>query len=82
MATVRGNQLRSNADAGIYVVDYSMAELQDNHVLEPRPGPLGNADGIRGDYNAELMLRSNVVEAQNGREVVLVNGAEIEPWPQ
>ncbi len=80
MATVRANQISSNRDAGIYVVDHSMAELDGNQVRDSRPGARGTADGIRGDYYAEIMLRANVIQAEPGREIVLVNGASLEPW--
>ena len=74
MATVRSNSISDNADAGIFVVDSSMAEIIGNQIRRVRPGPNGDADGIRAYYYAEVMLSNNVIEL--GPEHAVVGGYE------
>jgi parallel beta-helix repeat protein len=62
MAMVRANTVRDNAEVGIYIVDNSMAEIVGNHVSAMKPGPTGNADGIRAYYYAEVTLSNNTIE--------------------
>jgi parallel beta-helix repeat protein len=81
MAMVNSNRLTGNRECGIQVADYSTAELGNNQVLDTRPGPSGNAVGIKAEYNAEIMLRSNTIDAPPGHDVVLQSDASIEPWP-
>lgn len=81
MAMVNSNRVSGNGECGIQVADYSMAELGNNRVLDTRPGPSGSAVGIRAQYYAEIMLRSNTIEAPPGRDIVLQSEATIEPWP-
>lgn len=80
MAMLNSNQIRGNADCGIHVVDQSMAQMSNNRVEGTTPGPLGSADGIKAEYNAEIMLRSNTIDAAPGHDVVLMSDASIEPW--
>lgn len=77
-ATVRANTLDDNADAGIYVVDSSMAEVFGNRIAGVRAGPLGDAQGIRADFNAEVMLGSNDIDSDSQNAVVARSGAVIE----
>lgn len=81
MAMVNSNNIKSNGECGIHVVDQSMAELGNNQVGDTRPGPSGAADGIKAEYFAEIMLRSNTIEAAPGHEVVLQSNSTLEPWP-
>ncbi len=81
MAMVNSNRLSGNSECGIQVADYSMAELGNNQVLDTQPGASGVAVGIRAQYYAQIMLRSNTIEADPGHDVVLQSEATIEPWP-
>jgi hypothetical protein len=76
---VRWNQIADNADAGIFVVDHSLADLEGNHVRSVLPGPLGTAYGIKGDYYAEITLGSNTIDLEPPYRVVLMYNATIEP---
>ena len=80
MAMVNSNRISGNGECGIHVVDQSMAELANNQVLDTKPGPSGAADGIKAEYFAEIMLRSNTIDAPPGHDVVLQSESTIEPW--
>lgn len=80
MAMVNSNLVSGNGECGIHVVDQSMAELANNQVLDTKPGPSGAADGIKAEYKAEIMLRSNTIDAPPGHDIVLLSDASIEPW--
>jgi parallel beta-helix repeat protein len=69
MAMVRGNIVRDNAEVGIYVVDNSMADIVGNHVSAMKPGPTGNADGIRAYYYAEVTLANNTIDCEPERAI-------------
>jgi Right handed beta helix region len=80
MAMVNSNFISGNGECGIHVVDQSMAEMENNQVLDTKPGPSGAADGIKAEYKAEIMLRSNTIDAPPGHDIVLQSDATIEPW--
>jgi parallel beta-helix repeat protein len=67
MATVRGNSIVSNTEAGVYVVDSSEAEILANQISDVRPGASGTAYGIQAYFYAEVMLGDNsiLVDAPN-----------------
>ncbi len=77
-ATVRANTLDDNADASIYVVDSSMAQVFGNRITRVRAGPNGDAHGIRAAFNAEVMLGSNEIDCPPTDAVVARSGATIE----
>jgi parallel beta-helix repeat protein len=82
MATVAKNTLMDNADAGIWVVDWSMAEIVGNHIGRMRPGPQGRLNGIGVFYYAEVMLgRGNRIDVDPERRVVATFGAVVESRP-
>lgn len=79
MAMVWNNKIIDNADAGIHVMDSSMAEIDANQISGVRPGPEGKADGIRAFYYAEVMLgRNNRIEIDPEHAVVATFGATVE----
>jgi len=77
-ATVRANTLDDNADASIYVSDSSMADIFGNRITNVRAGPLGDAQGIRADFNAEVVLGSNDIFCDPAHAVVARSGAIIQ----
>ena len=78
MATVVKNTITDNADAGIWVVDSSMAEIDGNRIAGVRPGPEGGVAGIRAFYYAEVMLgRNNRIDLDSERAVVASFGATV-----
>jgi parallel beta-helix repeat protein len=79
MALVWKNKISDNADAGIHVMDSSMAEIDGNQISGVRPGPEGKADGIRAFYYAEVMLgRNNRIEIDPDHAIVATFGATVE----
>jgi len=79
MAKVSNNKIVGNADAGIHVVDHSMAEIAGNQIARVGPGPEGKAHGIRAFYYAEVMLgRDNLIELDLEDAVVASFGATVE----
>lgn len=77
VAEVRENQVLDNADAGIYVVDMSHAEVVGNTIRGVRPGPLGWAHGIRVEYHAEALLEANRILVPEPQAVVLHSGGGV-----
>jgi parallel beta-helix repeat protein len=79
MATVTKNTIMDNADAGIWVVDSSMADIAGNHIGAMRPGPQGRLNGIGVFYHGEVMLgRGNRIEVDGDRAIVATLGGVVE----
>ena len=79
MATVAKNTIMDNADAGIWVVDSSIADIAGNHIGAMRPGPEGRMNGIGVFYHAEVILgRDNRIEVDADRAVVATLGGIVE----
>ena len=78
MATVAKNTIMDNAEAGIWVVDSSMADIFGNHIGGMRPGPEGRMNGIGVFFYGEVMLGSgNRIEVDADRAVVATLGGVV-----
>ena len=66
-----------NADAGIWVVDSSMADIAGNHIGAMRAGPEGRLNGIGVFYYGEVMLgRGNRIEVDSDRFTITGSAAD------
>jgi len=77
MASVWGNTVTGNADAGIYAEDRSMVDIYANRIAGVRAGPLGDANGIRAEYHAEVTLDRNQIDGEPAQAVVTRSDAQV-----